>query len=81
MDPQNQKLRLKVTTNTGLNIMCTVHKDWTVSMLYPHIAKLYEEVTEDQGDNWGNLRITTLKKQEFFIPRSQLVGEIFQDGD
>ena len=80
MEPQ-QKLRLKVSTNTGLNIMCTVNKDWTVDALYPHITKLYKEVTEDQREVSGNLRITMLKKSEFFIPKSQLVGEIFVDGD
>ena len=39
---QHQKLRLKVSTNTGLNIMCTVNKDWAVEQLYPHITKLYK---------------------------------------
>lgn len=48
MMDQHQKLRLKVTTNTGLNLMCTVNKSWTVEQLYPHITKLYKEVTEDQ---------------------------------
>lgn len=39
---QHQKLRLKVSTNTGLNIMCTANKDWTVDQLYPHITRLYK---------------------------------------
>lgn len=81
MDYQHQKLRLKVCTNTGLNIMCTVNKDWTVDKLYPHITGLYKEVTEDQGGNNVFVYITTLKKNSFFIPKSQVVGEIFNDGD
>ena len=39
---QHQKLRLKVTTNTGLNLMCKVNKNWTIEQLYPHITKLYK---------------------------------------
>jgi hypothetical protein len=27
---QSDRLRLKVSTNTGLNIMCTVNKDLTI---------------------------------------------------
>lgn len=59
---QQQRLRLKVSTNTGLNIMCTVNKDWSVDALYPHITKLYKEVTEDQGEGNVNMTITMLKK-------------------
>lgn len=71
-----------MSTNTGLNIICTVYKDWTVEQLYPHITKLYKEVTEDTGGNThNNMHITTLKKNTYYIPKSQVVGEIFLDGD
>jgi hypothetical protein len=39
---QHQRLRLKVITNTGLNIMCTANKDITVDQLYPQITHLYQ---------------------------------------
>jgi len=38
-------------------------------------------VTEDQGGQHVYVHITTLKKNNYFIPKSQVVGEIFLDGD
>lgn len=73
--------------------MCTVNKDWSVQQLYPHITKLYKQVTEDQDNNNNNnndkdkdkekceIQITTLKKNTYYIPKSQIVGEVFVDGD
>lgn len=38
-------------------------------------------MTEDQGGEHLSVSITTLKKNNYFIPKSQVVGEIFIDGD
>jgi hypothetical protein len=46
MHTQPQRIRLKILTNTNLNLMCTVNKEWTIQQLYPYITNLYHEVTE-----------------------------------
>ena len=45
MDHSEEKIRLRVSTNTGLNLMCSVVKEWKIDRLLNHIATLYSEVT------------------------------------
>lgn len=48
MDHQS-KIRLKVKTDTGLNILCTAPRDWRVAQLYSHLSKLFKEVIEEEN--------------------------------
>ena len=38
-------------------------------------------MTEEQGHNHGTITITKLKKGDFYLPKSQVVGEVFSDMD
>ena len=63
MDHQS-KIRLKVNTDTGLNILCTAPKDWRVSSLYSHISRLYQEVTLEENPTLehSEVRVTKIMK-------------------
>ena len=61
--------------------MCSVPKKWLVHKLYSHLEKLYAEVTEDHGLQQRNIIITKMKRDEYYIPKSQEVGAIFSDLD
>jgi hypothetical protein len=61
--------------------MCSAQKNWHISSLYPYLESLYEEVTYEQGTINNGISITKLKKDDFYIPRSQLIGEVFDDLD
>jgi hypothetical protein len=39
------------------------------------------EVAEDLGHHVASLSITKLKKDDYYIPRSQIIGEVLNDGD
>lgn len=38
-------------------------------------------MTADQGDKNHHIQVNTLKKNGYYIPQSQVVGEIFMDND
>lgn len=46
---RKNRIKLRVLTSTGLNLLCTANRSQKVKELLPHIIKLYEEVKEDQG--------------------------------
>jgi hypothetical protein len=46
---KKNRIKLRVLTSTGLNLLCTANRSQKVKELLPHIIKLYEEVKEDQG--------------------------------
>ena len=41
MNISSERLRLKVSTSTGLNIMCSASKEWKVDTLYSYLERLY----------------------------------------
>jgi hypothetical protein len=79
------RIRLKVATNAGINILCTALRSWRVVDWLPHIEEAYREVKEDQEDDEPSkqrfIRALRIKKGEFYIANSELVGDIFEDND
>jgi len=62
---KKNRIKLKVTTNTGLNLLCTANRGQRVRELLPHIANIYEEVKEDQGFE------DSLKQHKIFVKTIQ----------
>jgi hypothetical protein len=79
------RIRLKVATNAGINILCTALRTWRVVEWLPHIEEAYREVKEDQeGDEDSKrrfIRALRIKKGDFYIANSELIGDIFEDND
>lgn len=79
------RIRLKVATNAGINILCTALRSWRVVDWLPHIEEAYREVKEDQEDDEPSkqrfIRALRIKKGDFYIANSELVGDIFEDND
>ena len=83
---RKNKIKLRVVTSTGLNLLCTANTAQKVRELLPHIIKLYQEVKEDQGlvaNAHKNTQPTIkfLKKEQFYVAPSEMVGDIFDDND
>lgn len=79
------RIRLKVATNAGINILCTALRTWRVVEWLPYIEEAYREVKEDQeGDEDSRKRFIKairIKKGNFYIANSELIGDIFEDND
>ena len=82
---QPARIKLKVVTNEGINILCTALKNWRVSDWLPHLEQAYRQVKADyDGDSHTRqifLSKARIRKGDFLIAHSEVIGDVFVDND
>lgn len=81
----NSRIRLKVITKEGINILCTALKDQKIAEWLPHFEQAYREVKEEQGDDHVSkkrmIKSMRVKKDNYYIANSEIIGDVFEDND
>lgn len=81
----NSRIKLKVLTTTGINILCTALRNQKISQWLPHFEEAYREVKEEQGEDQHSrqtfIRAVRVKKEDYYIANSQIIGDVFVDND
>ena len=79
------RIRLKVATNARINILCTALRRWKVAEWLPHIEEAYREVKEEQAEDERSkqrfIKALRIKKGQFYIANSEIIGDVFEDND